>query len=256
MNSRPTVSDTKRAFYSRQTRPVNSVFRRVIEELLVEMHLLRVNDDFKYDAIYALGIVSSYDNFMEGYEPPIERENIFNALALAEEIDPQKLRTDAQNLHLTIKAKSLDGLKDWFKSAATSGNGEFEAQVMSAADNASFKYSRLFGIGLFTMLQSADEEASKNEEKVKDYLTQLSELFGFSGEKLIKDIEFYRANLEKVEQAKATIAEIVESDRKREAQRLAEQQAKKDAHADGAAADVPPSDSTPEPEDSASTPSS
>lgn len=257
MNSRPTVSDTKRAFYSRQTRPVNSVFRRVIEELLVEMHLLRVNDDFRYDAIYALGIVSSFDNFMEGYEPSSERDSIFNALVLAEEIDPQKLRADAKNIHITIQDKSYASLGEWFKSASTSGNGEFEGQVKAITDNHAFKYSRLFGIGLFTMLQAADDEASKNEEKVKEYLTQLSEIFGISNEKLIKDIDFYRANLEKVQQARATIAEIIEADRKREAQRQAEQQAKQDAHADGAAGDVATStDATSESEESSSTPSS
>ena len=237
MNSRPTVSDTKRAFYSRQTRPVNSVFRRVVEELLVEMHLLRVNEDFQYDAIYALGIVASYDNFMEGYEPASDRENIFLALAAAEEYDPQALRGDAQNLRNTVEPKSYDSLLEWFKAAAQTGMGEFEGQVKAAADNSKFKYSRLFGIGLFTMLQVADEESAKDEEKVKAYLTSLSELFGTSTDKLIKDIDFYRSNLEKVQLARETLAEIIEADKKREAQRQAEQQAKKDAHADGAATD-------------------
>ena len=247
MNSRPTVCDTKRAFYSRQTRPVNSVFRRVVEELLVEMHLLRVNEDFRYDAIYALGIVSSYDNFMEGYEPASDRENIFNALAAAEEYDPQKLRADAQNLRNTVEPKSYDSLMEWVKSAAATGMGEFEGQIKAAADNPKFKYSRLFGIGLFTMLQVADAEAAKDEEKVKTYLTSSSEILGTSTDKLIKDIEFYRSNLEKVQLARETLAEIIEADKKREAQRLAEQQAKKDAHADGAATDTSaePGETTP-----------
>lgn len=243
MTSRPTVSDTKRAFYSRQTRPVNSVFRRVIEELLVEMHLLRVNEDFHYDAVYALGVVSSFDNFMEGYEPANDRENIFAALAAAEEYDPQKLRSDAQNLRNTVEPKSQDQLKDWFQSATSSGMGEFEGQLKAVADNPHFKYSRLFGIGLYTMLQVVDPEAAKEEEKVNAYLTQVSELLKISSDKLLKDIEFYRSNLEKVQMARETLAEIIEADKKREAQRLAEQQAKKDAHDDGAASDTPSSGS-------------
>lgn len=235
MNSRPTVSDTKRAFYSRQTRPVNSVYRRVIEELLVEMHLLRVNDDFKYDAIYALGIVTSFDNFMEGYEPASDRESIFTALTAAEDLDLQTIRSNAEHLGNTVNQKTLDGLTTWFQSAASSGMGEFEGQVKAIADNSSFKYSRLFGIGLYAMLQKADDEAAKDEEKVKGYLTELSSLLGLSEDKLAKDIELYRSNLEKVQLARQTMAEIVAADRKREAQRKAEQQAKKDAHADGAA---------------------
>ena len=63
----------------------------------------------------------------------------------------------------------------------------------------------------------------------------MSALLGLSEDKLTKDIELYRSNLEKVQIARQTLAEIVAADRKREAQRQAEQQAKKDAHADGAA---------------------
>ena len=40
-----TVSDTKRSFYTHYNKPINSVYRRVVEELLVEMHLLSVNAD-------------------------------------------------------------------------------------------------------------------------------------------------------------------------------------------------------------------
>jgi photosystem II biogenesis protein Psp29 len=64
-----TVSDSKRDFYTRHTRPINSVYRCVVEELLVEMHLLSVNVDFHYDPIYALGVVTSFEKFMEGYRP-------------------------------------------------------------------------------------------------------------------------------------------------------------------------------------------
>ncbi len=64
-----TVSDTKRAFYTLHTRPINSIYRRVVEEMMVEMHLLSVNADFRYDPIYALGVVTTFDRFMLGYRP-------------------------------------------------------------------------------------------------------------------------------------------------------------------------------------------
>ena len=69
MNNVRTVSETKRTFYSLHTRPINTIYRRVVEELMVEMHLLDVNADFKYDPIYALGVVTTFDRFMEGYKP-------------------------------------------------------------------------------------------------------------------------------------------------------------------------------------------
>ncbi|MFM8003381.1 MAG: photosystem II biogenesis protein Psp29, partial [Dolichospermum sp.] len=49
VNNVRTVSDTKKTFYTLHTRPINTIYRRVVEELMVEMHLLSVNVDFSYD---------------------------------------------------------------------------------------------------------------------------------------------------------------------------------------------------------------
>jgi len=84
-----TVSDTKRAFYNNFDRPVTSVYRRVIEELMVEMHLLSVSGDFVYDPIYALGIVTTFDTFMEGYRPEGDVETIYAALCKSIEAAPE-----------------------------------------------------------------------------------------------------------------------------------------------------------------------
>ena len=80
MTNLSTVSDTKRNFYSTHTRPINSIYRRVVEELMVEMHLLSTNVDFAYNPIYALGVVSSFDRFMTSYRPETDKQSIFVAL--------------------------------------------------------------------------------------------------------------------------------------------------------------------------------
>ena len=83
MDNVRTVSDTKRDFYQTHTRPINSLYRRVVEELMVEMHLLSVNADFTYNPVYALGVVSAFDRFMNGYRPEKDLESIFGALCRA-----------------------------------------------------------------------------------------------------------------------------------------------------------------------------
>ena len=69
MNTVRTVSDTKKDFYLAFPKPVNQVYRRVVDELLVEVHLLKVNQTFVYDAIFALGFVTTFDRFTVGYKP-------------------------------------------------------------------------------------------------------------------------------------------------------------------------------------------
>ena len=113
MNNLRTVSDTKRNFYTFHTRPVNTIYRRVVEELMVEMHLLSVNADFKYDPIYALGVVTAFERFMQGYQPERDKEPIFDALCRALEDNPQRYQQDAERLRTVVKNLSVEELSAW-----------------------------------------------------------------------------------------------------------------------------------------------
>ena len=222
MNKVRTVSDTKRAFYTFHTRPVNSIFRRVVEELMVEMHLLRVNDGFRYDPIFGLGVVTTYDRFMDGYQPAADQASIFQALCKAEEVEPEALRQDSQRLLALSQAKSAEELLQWFSQSATSGGDDIQMQLQDIARNSKFKYSRLFAIGLFTMLEHSDADLVKEEAQLNPALKRICEALGLSENKVQKDLELYRSNLTKMTQARQTMADIVEADRQRRLQADAE----------------------------------
>ena len=111
MSNIRTVSDTKRAFYTTHTRPISSIYRRVVEELMVEMHLLSVNTDFQYDSIYALGVVTTFDRFMKGYRPSEDLSSIFSALCKSmNSADASQYRQDAEALVQTVSSLSKDDL--------------------------------------------------------------------------------------------------------------------------------------------------
>ena len=113
MNYVRTVSDTKRAFYTHHTRPINSVYRRFVEELMVEMHLLSVNVDFRIDPIYCLGVVTSFDRFMQGYRPEQDKESIFAALCQSVGGNAQQYRQEAESLVALAKPMSAQELISW-----------------------------------------------------------------------------------------------------------------------------------------------
>jgi hypothetical protein len=68
------------------------------------------------------------------------------------------------------------------------------------AANPKFKYSRLFAIGLYTLLMEIDVDLVKNEEKRVQSINQVSEAFKIPPEKLQKDLDLYRSNLDKMQQ--------------------------------------------------------
>ncbi|MES1023024.1 photosystem II biogenesis protein Psp29 [Gloeocapsa sp. BRSZ] len=219
MNNVRTVSDTKRAFYTSHTRPINTIYRRVVEELMVEMHLLSVNVDFSYNPIYALGVVTAFERFMQGYQPERDKESIFNALCQAVESDPQRYRQDAERLGLFAKNTSTPELIAWLRGETHKEEvGDLQQQIQAIAHNPHFKYSRLFAIGVFGLLELSDPALVKDEKQRVDALKSIAATLNISEDKLNKDLELYRANVDKMEQALATIADILSADRKKRQQ--------------------------------------
>ncbi|MGF1512842.1 MAG: photosystem II biogenesis protein Psp29 [Elainellaceae cyanobacterium] len=222
MNNVRTVSDTKRAFYNAHTRPINSLYRRVVEELMVEMHLLSVNVNFQYNAIYALGVVTSFDRFMLGYRPEQDLASIFSALCQAVESDPHKYRQDAQQVLGDAAQLSVDDLMAFGHSEtsqALSNTALLGDSLQGVANNPQFKYSRLWAIGLYTIVETIEAAAVEDPARLKEILEPLCERMHFSFDKLQKDLDIYRSNLEKLEQARIVMEDILKADRKKREQR-------------------------------------
>ncbi len=226
MNNVPTVSETKRAFYAAHTRPINSIYRRVVEELMVEMHLLSVNTTFVYDAIYALGITTTYDRFMDAYRPEADRTSIFNALCHALKTDPSQFRRDGD--HILQATESLGVAQALAVFSGDTGNAPEALRNLldGIKANPAFKYSRLFGIGLATLLDKVNPNLLLKEDSRKDTVKSIAEGLGLPQEKLLKDIETYRDNLEKMAQVRIVMEEAIIAERKKREQREQERQAK------------------------------
>ena len=252
VNTVPTLSDTKRRFYAKHNRPISSIYRRFLEELMVEMHLLSVNNGFAYDAIYALGVVTTFDRFMEGYEPQTDQTSIFESLCLAINSSPNQYRQDATTLMESCQALTLDALLGGLQQEIEAPSTALLLPIFKTiAQNHSFKYSRLFAIGFLRLLEQAESELIQDKAKLETVLDSLAEALALPAEKMKKDAEMYLSSLDKMGQARLLMEEMVQTERKRREQR---EQDKKDQTSDSPDADAASEDcSAPETED-ASTP--
>lgn len=208
---------------------------------MVEMHLLSVNMDFHYDPLYALGVVTSFDRFMQGYRPEQDKASIFNAICQAVGDDPQKYRQDAEHLISLATRYSWDQLISTSHSPEIPEATDLRHQIQAIANNPKFKYSRLFAIGLFTLLTAADPELIKDEAKRVAALKQACSTLNLPEEKLQKDLELYQSNLEKMAQAQIVMEDLLKADRKKREERA---QAKAALTNEGAASEPPKDEAT------------
>lgn len=207
----PTVADTKGAFIKSYRKPIPSIYSNVIQELLVQQHLMRYNTTYTYDSVFALGFVTVFDQLMDGYPSESDRDAIFKAYIAALNEDPELYRKDAKKLEEWAAAQSGSGIADF-----TSKDGEVEAALKGiaerAAGNGQFHYSRFFAIGLFRLLECANASDPA-------ILESLSKALNVNKRSVDRDLDVYRNLLSKLAQGKELIKEYVEREKKKAAER-------------------------------------
>ncbi|GER43150.1 protein THYLAKOID FORMATION1 [Striga asiatica] len=251
----PTVSETKLNFLNAYKRPIPSIYNTVLQELIVQQHLMRYKRSYCYDPIFALGFVTVYDQLMDGYPSNEDREAIFKAYIEALNEDPAQYRADAQKLEDWARTQTGNSLVDF-----ASREGEVEDILKDISKRAgttgSFSYSRFFAVGLFRLLELANvteptvldmhlesvgirwctllyRKAKTTYDVLFSMLTvdmllhawQLCAALNVNKKSVDRDLDVYRNLLSKLVQAKELLKEYVEREKKKIEERATFQKA-------------------------------
>ncbi|KAI4325108.1 hypothetical protein MLD38_030532 [Melastoma candidum] len=212
----PTVAETKSNFLKAYKRPIPSIYNTILQELLVQQHLMRYKRFYQYDPVFALGFVTAYDQLMEGYPSDEDREAIFKAYIRALNEDPEQYRADALKLEEWARSQNPDTLVDF-----SARGGEVEEILKDIAEraggNGSFSYSRFFAVGLFRLL----ELANATEPTILD---KLCASLNVNKRSVDRDLDVYRNLLSKLVQAKELLKEYIDREKKKQEERAAESQ--------------------------------
>ncbi|RDX73813.1 Protein THYLAKOID FORMATION1, chloroplastic, partial [Mucuna pruriens] len=213
----PTVSETKLNFLKTYKRPIPSIYNTVLQELIVQQHLMKYKRSHRYDPVFALGFVTVYDKLMEGYPSDEDREAIFQAYIKALKEDPEKYRIDARKLEEWARVQNPTSLVEF-----SSKDGEVEGILKDIAERAGgkgeFSYSRFFAVGLFRLL----ELANATEPTILD---KLCAALNINKRSVDRDLDVYRNLLSKLVQAKELLKEYVDREKKKREERVEPQKA-------------------------------
>ena len=215
MRERQTIADSKKAFHKAFPYVIPPIYRRVADELLVELHLLRHQKCFKNDTIFAIGLISAFDSFTRGYKPEGHLEKLFEAICRSNGYDPISIREGANNALTAIKDIPSKEKALWLrnKGAGAPGKLENDIELLSKGNN---HYSRLISIGLLTLLkENIQEEENTNIKSTQETLKGIVEEFGFTKERVERDINQYSSYLDKITQALELMKETTARERKK-----------------------------------------
>ncbi len=209
-----TVADSKRAFHSAFPHVIGPLYRRMVDELLVELHLLSRQKGFRSDALFAVGLTQVFDGFARGYRPEQQRLPLFRALCASSGFDPERIRAQRDEALGAVGQHSLDEVKQWL---ADRGQGAPEpiATVLADVTRPDFHYSRLFAVGLLSLLQQARGAEAVEPEALRQAAHQIGAAMGLLKERMDKDLTLYASNLEKMAQAVELMEETLAAERRR-----------------------------------------
>jgi len=208
LGDRQTIADSKRAFHQAFPHVIAPLYRRVSDELLVELHLLSHQAQFNSTPLFAVGLDKVFSTFTKGYRPESHPDRLFEAICSSNGFDASALKQEASKSRAAASDAAMQGI-----------TALLSEQRLPEGSH----YSRMMAIGLLTMLETARGNQDTPDDKTLiqqavDLCTQLN----LPSDRVEKDLNLFATNSERMEQAVELMEETLASDRRKREQRQGE----------------------------------
>ena len=194
-----TVSDSKKLFHEKFPFVIPGIYKRIVDEMLVELNLLNHQNEFNQDSFFCYGITETFKELTKGYKPEDHLDILFDSLCSATNFDSNKIKQIHENFKTEIKDKGLEDISNLLKQKS----------------NSNFYPSRILNLGVYLIISSANDfKKIKDSEKTKIISDSFKSL-NLSTAKAEKDIGIYESSIKKLAQAKELLEEIKLKDKKK-----------------------------------------
>ena len=194
-----TVSDSKKLFHELFPYVIPGLYKRIVDEMLVELNLLNHQNEFKQDFLFCVGLTETFNELMKGYKPEKHLEPLFESLCGSTNFNADEIKDISQKSQAQFKDKTS---KDLLKS-------------LKEQNKSKIYPSRVLNLGLYILFSRSTDFNSKSESEKNKIILEFFEEVKLSANKAEKDIGIYKSNISKMEQAKELIEELKEKDKKK-----------------------------------------
>ena len=194
-----TVSDSKKLFHEKFPYVIPGLYKRIVDEMLVELNLLNHQNDFIQDYIFCVGLTETFKELMKGYKPEKHLDLLFKSLCSSTKFDAKEIEEISQKSREEFKDKSS---KDILK-------------LLEEKINLKLYPSRILNLGIYIIVSNSIDIKGKNESETNKIITNIFEKLNLPINKAEKDIGIYKSSLSKMKQAKELIEELRIKDKRK-----------------------------------------
>jgi photosystem II biogenesis protein Psp29 len=195
-----TVSDSKKLFHEKFPYVIPGLYKRIVDEMLVELNLLNHKNEFSQDYLFCIGLTETFKELMRGYKPENHLDLLFESLCNSTNFDAKEIKEISQKSRKEFDDKSL---KDIYK-------------LLKEKSDSKLYPSRILNLGIFTILSNSKDFKGKNESEMNNVITDIYKELNLSSNKAEKDIGIYKSSIKKMEQAKELIEELRIKDKQKD----------------------------------------
>ncbi len=195
-----TVSDSKKLFHEKFPYVIPGLYKRIVDEMLVELNLLNHQNDFTQDYLFCVGLTETFKELMKGYKPEKHLDLLFESLCSSTNFEAKDINEISQKSQKEFKNKTA---KDILK-------------LLIEKSNSKLYPSRILNLAIYMLISNAQDIKEKDESETNDMISDIFEKLNLSANKAEKDIGIYRSSISKMQQAKELIDELRTKEKKKE----------------------------------------
>ena len=195
-----TVSDSKKLFHEQFPYVISGLYKRIVDEMLVELNLLNHQNEFNQDDLFCLGLTETFKELTSGYKPEKHLDLLFESLCSATNFIAKEIKEISKKTKKEFKDKTS---KDILK------------LLVDKSDSKLYP-SRVLNLGIYILISNSTDFKEKNESEVNKIISDFFEKLSLSPDKAEKDIGIYKSSILKLKQARELIEELKIKDKKKE----------------------------------------
>jgi len=194
-----TVSDSKKLFHEKFPYVIPGLYKKIVDEMLVELNLLNHQNEFTQDYLFCVGLTETFKELMKGYKPEKHLDLLFESLCSSTNFEAKDINEISQKSQKEFKNKTSNDI----------------LKLLIEKSNSKLYPSRILNLGIYILISYSQDLKEKNESDINKMTSDIFEKLSLSANKAEKDIGIYKSSISKMEQAKELIEELRTKEKKK-----------------------------------------
>ena len=160
-----TVSDSKKLFHEQFPYVIPGLYKRIVDEMLVELNLLDHQNEFKQDYLFCVGLTETFKELTKGYKPEKHLDLLFESLCGSTNFVAKEIKEISEKSQKEFKDKSSKDILKLLKEKKESDINKIIFDVFDQFNLSTNKAEK--DIGIYKSSISKMEQAKELIEELR-----------------------------------------------------------------------------------------